>query len=120
MASAFGLPGAGWEWKGGMAVNTKTGQSRSVSELNQFQNSSNNSSELTNNFKQTQQDLATYLQTSGLDESKQRQVLDFIGTTHDVGQELLRMTREHGVPSYLYLPGALTSVDPKARIMAHF
>jgi hypothetical protein len=118
IASAFGLPGAGWEWKGGMAVNTKTGQSRSVSELNQFQNSSNNSSELTNNFKQTQQDLATYLQTSGLDESKQRQVLDFIGTTHDVGQELLRMTREHGVPSYLYLPGALTSVDPKARIMA--
>ena len=115
---AANLQGAGWIWKGGMAVNEKMGKSVSVAELVQKQNSTSSSNELSNNYKQTQENLAQYLLTSGLDDAQQGQVLDFLGTTHQVGQELLRMTREHGVPSYLYLPGQLSSVDPKRRLMA--
>lgn len=116
--SSFGLAGTGWEWKGGMAVNTKTGQSKSISELNQIQNSTNSSNELNNSFKQTQESLATFLKTSGLDANKQAQVLEFLKMSNDVGQEMLRMTREHGVPSYLYLPGQMSSVDQKSRVLA--
>lgn len=116
--SSFGLAGTGWEWKGGMAVNTKTGQSKSISELNQIQNSANSSTELQNNYKQTQDSLAQYLKTSGLDANKQAQVQEFLKMTNDLGQEMLRMTKEHGVPSYLYLPGQMSSVDQKSRVLA--
>lgn len=117
-AASLGLPAGNWEWKGGMAFNKTNNQSRSVGELSQMQNSMNSSNELSNSFKQTQEDLAKYLRTVGKTPEQQAQIMDFLQTSHDIGQGMLRMVQQYGVPTYLYLPGPLSSVDQKSRVLA--
>jgi len=122
IASALGLgkDQGPWKWSvdGTRAVSTKDGISKSISDLAQASNTISGQNELSSQFKQTQEQLATYLKTYKLPPEQQAQVMDFFKTSNDLGNSLLEMTKNHGLPAYLYLPGQLSSVDQKSRLQA--
>lgn len=95
--------------------NRSTGKTKSISELEQEQNTNNISNDLQNNATQTQANLALYFKTHGIKQEDQYKVIRYFDLANEIGRDYAEAAAKHDVPAFLTLPSAARVEDPNKK-----
>lgn len=110
----IGLGAAPVKWDAASKTfrNLKTGQTKSLSELESEQNTQNVSNELNKSFQQSQDNLAKYLKTSKLSNDQQFEVIRYYQLLHEMTQEMAVAETKYDKPAFLTRPSTADITDP--------
>ena len=110
-AAALGLPAGVWKWtnKGIESEDGKT--SKSFDELKQSTSTENRSSEMKNNYEQTQRNLVQSEKFKRLNSAEQKQLLNALEVAYQVGSKQMELSSTVGTPSFLVQPSSFDIAD---------
>lgn len=109
--AALGLPAGVWKWTN-RGIESEDGKTtKSFDELKQSTSTENKSSELKNNFEQTQKNLIQSEKFKRLSATEQKQLLNALELSYQIGSKQMELSTKYGTPTFLVQPSAFDISD---------
>lgn len=109
--AALGLPAGIWKWTN-RGIESEDGKvTKSFDELKQSTSTENKSSEMKNNFEQTQKNLIQSEKFKRLKDSEQKQLLNALELSYQIGSKQMELSSKYGTPTFLVQPSGFDIAD---------